>query len=84
MQDSYWAENMPEDWTDPGRGLSYNYYNACKFNAHGKLWNQTYTVIWEHQEGEDEPTFYFLARLLDCTFVTVAGWHDYTGLEHDA
>lgn len=75
----YFRQFAVSDRYDLTREHGYNWYAACAYNDLQGLLEQTDSLVFEWQDGKDEPTFAFIARLKDGTHVVAEGGHDYTG-----
>lgn len=76
----YFRQFATVDRYDLDTGLhGYNWYAACVYNDLQGLFEQTDEVVYEWNDGTDEPLFAFVARLKTGEFVVAEGWHDYTG-----
>ena len=67
---------MRDTEVDPGRGKSIEYLGSCERAGALGLWDDTYTVVWWRFDSSGR---WFLARLLDCKFITL--WDCQSGTE---
>lgn len=72
--------NAGDLWSHPDRDKhGYNWRAACEHNDFHGLFEQTDEVVYEWNDGTDEPRYAFIVRLKTGEFLVAEGWHDYTG-----